>query len=214
MKKILLADDHPIFRAGLRQFLEEDGQNEIIAETGNGKSCISLLEMLNPDVVVLDLAMPEIDGYGVLKWMKTNTPNIVGIIVSMHSSLEFAQKAKELGARAFVAKEDAGQELQNAMITPKGVFYISASVDHGATNKNLVDASSAHDVQRLKQLTPSEQKIFQLVAKNLTSRQIGEKLGLSHRTIQTHRQKMVQKLELSGSNQLLEFAIRHEGTSF
>ncbi len=209
MKKVVLADDHPIFRAGLRQILEEDARFEIVAETGNGDSCITILEMLKPEIVILDLAMPGIDGYGVLKWIRTHAPGMVGVILSMHSSRNFATKAKELGARAFVAKEDAGQELQNALMTPVGVFYMSASVGGQRAPVVKVDDEAIESKDLIKQLTPREHSIFNLVGDNLTSRQIGLELGVSHRTVQTHRQKIVSKLGLSGPNQLLEFAIRH-----
>ncbi len=207
MKKVILADDHPISRAGLRQILEEEGGYDIVAETGNGKSCISIIEMLMPDIVILDLAMPGMDGYEVLTWMKTNASAAIGIILSMHSSRSYATKAKDLGARAFIAKEDAGQELHNALLTPNGVFYLSASVGNGGRIAGLPGVM-ADERGRLDTLTPTEKRVFDLVGQSFTSRQIGEALGISHRTVQTHRQRMVQKLGLQGPNSLLEFAIR------
>ncbi len=207
MKRVILADDHPIFRAGLRMILEEQGGYEIIAEAGNGESCISTMEILAPDIAILDLAMPGIDGYEVLAWMGANAPATMGIILSMHSSRNYAMRAKDLGARAFIAKEDAGQELHNALQTPKGVFYLSASV---GKNGQLVEPSDNAEDERdkLDTLTPAEMRVFELVGRSFTSRQIGDELGVSHRTVQTHRQRIVQKLGLNGANSLLEFAIR------
>ena len=207
-KKVVLADDHPIYRAGLRQILEEEGGYEIVAEAGNGASCVAILKMLNPEIVILDLAMPEIDGYGVLEWMQVNLPTAVSVILSMHSSQGYATKAKMLGARAFIAKEDAAQELHNALITPPGVFYLSASV--GRSNIQIEQPGELNPaIELIETLTPAESNILTMVGQSMTSRQIGEKLNLSHRTVQTHRQHIVQKLELHGSNSLLEFAIRH-----
>lgn len=211
MKKVLLADDHPIFRAGLRQVIEEEKGYEIVAETGNGESCISIIEMLKPDIVILDLAMPGMNGYDVLSWMKIHTPTTIGIILSMHSTRNYATRAKDLGARAFIAKEDAGQELHHALLTPKGVFYLSASVGNNGMTIGFPD-ETLEEQDRLDTLTPAEKRVFDLVGRSFTSRQIGEELGISHRTVQTHRQRIVQKLGLNGTNSLLEFALFHRET--
>ncbi len=213
VRKVLIADDHPIFRAGLRQLVEEEKGYEVIAEAGDGSACIAVLEIIKPDLVVLDLAMPGIDGYGVLNWIKENAPDVIAIIISMHSSRGFATKAKELGARAFIAKEDSANELHNAFLTPKGVFYLSASV--GGSGSQIIEPGSGNlqveSAMKLESLTPAEFKVFELVGQSLTSRQIGEKLHLSYRTVQTHRQRINQKLDLSGPNSLLQFALRHYG---
>lgn len=211
MKRVLIADDHPIFRSGLRQIIEEEKGYEVIAEAGDGDSCISCLGLTCPDVVVLDLAMPKTDGYGVLEWLEKNMPNVISIVISMHSSRGFAIKAKELGARAFIAKEDAAAELHIALQTPKGVFYLSGSVGGaklppGEPGKLTEDNSEA--LALLETLTPSERNIFDMVGKSMTSREIGEELGLSYRTIQTHRQHINQKLNLQGPNSLLQFALK------
>lgn len=153
------------------------------------------------------------DGYGVLDWIGHNMPAITVVIISMHSSTAFAKRAKELGARAFVAKEDAANEIHNALLTPPGIFYMSASV--GVKNRTLVE-SSAEDEQagpasrRLHTLTRAEHRVLEMVAQSLTSREIAARLGLSYRTVQTHRQRINQKLGLKGPNALLQFALRHQ----
>lgn len=209
MKRVLIADDHPVFRAGLRQIIEDEGY-EVIAEAGNGNSCITNLEIIKPDIVTLDLALPDIDGYDVLKWIKANAPSTITIIISMHSSHAFASRAKELGARAFVAKEDAAAEINKAFLTPSGTFYLSSSVGGGSTPVAEPEIKSKPQNSKLETLTPAEHRVFDLVGQSLTSRQIGEQLGLSYRTVQTHRQHINQKLGLQGSNTLLEFAIRYK----
>ena len=211
LKKVLIADDHPIFRAGLRQIVEELDGFEVAAEAGDGNSCITCLEIIQPDIVVLDLAMPGTDGYGVLEWLKTNMPQVVAVIISMHSSSGFAAKARVLGARAFVAKEDASAELHNALVTPKSIFYLSASVGDKplmASQPVIESDDDAKIISKLELLTPAERNVFDLVGLALTSRQIGEQLSLSFRTIQTHRQHINQKLNISGPNALLQYATR------
>lgn len=207
MRDILIADDHPIFRAGLRQIIEDEGYR-VVAEAGDGKSCISSAEITKPDVVILDLAMPVMDGYEVLRWLDGNLPNTIAIIVSMHSSKAYAKKAKELGARAFVAKEDAASEIQNALITPAGVFYLSASV--GGNRKPAPELTDPlPSSTNLDSLTVAERRIFELVGRSLTSHQIATRLNVSHRTVQTHRSNISRKLEVTGHNGLYDLAITH-----
>lgn len=207
MKDILIADDHPIFRAGLRKIIEDEGYR-VVAEAGDGRSCISSAEIIKPDVVILDLAMPGIDGYEVLRWLSNNLPNTTVIIVSMHSSTAYAKKAKELGARAFVAKEDAASEIQNALITPSGVFYLSASV--GGTHNPKPDLDDRRTVTvDLDVLTVSERRVFDLVGQSLTSHQIAQRLNISHRTVQTHRSNISRKLGVKGHNGLYDLAMTH-----
>lgn len=208
MKTALIADDHPIFRAGLRQIVEEAGY-QIVAEAGDGATCISSCDITNPDVVVLDLAMPSMDGYAVLERLNKSHQDTIVVVVSMHSSKAYATRAKELGARAFVAKEDAASEIQHALATPSGVFYISASVG-GDRMPNPELASRNDHFDKFHSLTRTELKVFELVGKSMTSRQIADQLGLSHRTIQTHRANISRKLGVSGPNKLLELAIRHQ----
>ena len=200
MKDILIADDHPIFRAGLRQIIEEEGYR-IVAEAGDGKTCISSAEITKPHVVILDLAMPELDGYEVLRWIRKNLPDTIVIIVSMHSSNAYAKKAKELGARAFVAKEDAASEIHDALITPPGIFYRSASVGGRRQLQPELDQTQPPAVD-LGILTQAERRIFDLVGRSLTSQQIAERLNVSHRTVQTHRANISAKLGARGHNGL------------
>ena len=208
MKRVVIADDHPIFRAGLRRIVEEDG-HEVVAEASDGNSCITSLEITRPDVVVLDLAMPGVDGYQVLEWARDNMPSLIAVIISMHSSRAFATKARELGARAFVAKEDASDEIHKALLTPKGVFYLSASV--GGKGLPVPDPTSEarEDGPDVGTLTPAERRVFDLVGQSLTSREIGKRLNLSYRTVQTHRQRINQKLGLAGPNSLVRFALQY-----
>lgn len=207
MKDILIADDHPIFRAGLRQIIEDEGYR-IVAEAGDGKTCISSAEITRPDVVILDLAMPELNGYDVLKWLRKNLPDTIAIIVSMHSSNAYAKKAKELGARAFVAKEDAASEIHNALITPPGVFYLSASVGGRHQLDPGLDSAKSPTVN-LDSLTQAERRIFELVGQSLTSQQIADRLNVSHRTVQTHRANISNKLGATGHNGLYDMAVAH-----
>ncbi len=205
MKDVIIADDHPIFRAGLRQIVEDEGYR-VVAEASDGMTCTSSAEITHPDIVILDLAMPGMDGYDVLAWLRKNQPDAIAVVVSMHSSKVFAQKAKELGARAFVAKEDAASEIYNALTTPAGVFYLSASV--GGDKQMAPEISDTESIDiKLLALTKAERRIFEMVGQSLTNHKIAERLNVSHRTVQTHRTNISKKLDLTGHNRLYELAI-------
>ena len=210
MKTVMIADDHPIFRAGLRQIVEAEGY-QVVAEAGDGETCISSAKMCEPDVVIIDLAMPGMDGYKTLNWLVENLPDTVCVVVSMHSSNVFAKKAKEMGARAFVAKEDAATEIRNALITPKGVFYLSASVGRGSAGAPNLETRE-EEKHGIHLLTPTEMTVLRLVGKSKTSKEIGEEMGISYRTVHTHRQRISEKLGLEGPNNLLIFALQRQNT--
>ena len=207
-RTVILADDHPVFRIGIREVVSSMPGYTVVGEAGNGRTCVTMIETLQPDLAVIDLAMPELDGYGVLQHLQRVGSRTGAIIVSMHSSNRFAQRARELGARAFIAKEDAAIELANGLEVPEGGFYLSSSV--GGVSASLQppgdEAAALIDA-----LTPAERRVFELVGQSLTSREIGEQLNLSHRTVQTHRQNMALKLGLSGPNKLFELAVRWIG---
>ncbi len=207
MNKVMIADDHPIFRAGLRQIVEAEGY-QVVAEAGDGESCINSAIMCEPDVVIVDLAMPGMNGYQTIGWMSENLPDTVCVVVSMYSSRIFAEKAKSAGARAFVAKEDAATEIRNALLTPKGVFYLSASVGRGAASVPNLETSESEQ-HNLQLLTPTEATVLQLVGKSMSSKEIAEELGISHRTVHTHRRRISEKLGLRGPNNLLKFALQN-----
>ena len=110
------------------KLIEKNGEYKVVAESSDGASCVASIQMTKPDILILDLSMPHMDGYEVLEWVGIHCPDLPCIIISMYSSRAFAMKAKRNGARAFIAKEDATSEIHNALLAPKNRFYLSASV--------------------------------------------------------------------------------------
>lgn len=209
-KTILLADDHPIFRAGVRRTIEEWGPCEVVAEAGDGETCIMEIERLRPDILIADLAMPKRDGLAVLDWVAGNRPETACVVLSMHTDRAFVRQAEEKGARAFIAKEDAAGELIAALDALDGPFYLSRSAGGRGTPVERLRADMG-DLAKIGSLTPAEREILRLVSDSLTSKAIADRLGISYRTVQNHRQHIVSKLGLKGANKLLEFAVRHRG---
>lgn len=211
---VLLADDHPLFRAGLRHVLEEHADMRVVAEARDGDACIAQIELLRPDAVVLDLALPVRSGFDVIEWTRLHMPRVACVVMSMHADKAFVQRARQCGARGFVAKEDAADEVVRALRQSDGPFYLSGSAGRsGAVAPPRMDPFDDEDASArgaLRTLTPAERRVLALIAKSLTTREIAGRLHLSQNTVQAHRYNIARKLGLSGANRLIEFAIRHE----
>lgn len=179
----------------------------MIGEVSDGETCIVQAELLRPDILVADLSMPPMDGFEVARWVRRHLPTSQTIILSMYSGKEFVAESREAGARAFVSKEDAGSELI-AALDHTSDFYMSSSAGR-AEPTTLAPAAEDIPKQMLPGLSRAEMNVLKSVAQSKTSREISEILGISIRTVQTHRRNICEKLELRGSNSLLQFAIRN-----
>lgn len=202
-----MADNHPIFRAGIRALIEEQSDLKVVGEVADGETCIVQAGLLRPDILITDLSMPQRDGFDVARWAAADAPDISTIILSMYSGGEFVAEARKLGVRAFVSKEDAGAELL-AALKLEVPFYMSSSAGR-AESDTSIPATSQSPKEILSGLSHSEINILRLVAQSKTSREISEIQGISERTVHTHRQNICTKLDLRGANSLMQFAIRN-----
>ncbi|MEZ5739326.1 MAG: response regulator [Burkholderiaceae bacterium] len=207
VERVLICDDHPLFRVGLRTALERIDNVCVIEETSDGEACVEALQRHRPDILLLDLALPGRDGFSVLEWAHGEQPALRIIVLSMHSERAFADRARALGASAFIAKEDAMSEISTALIQPVGGFYASESV--AAQPGDPDHQAEAELGARLQTLSPTERKVMSLLARSLTSREMAEQLGSSYRTVQTHRAHIAEKLGVQGVNRLIDIAIRY-----
>lgn len=201
---IILADDHPGFLAGLVQYFKARPDFTEVIETGDGKSCLEQLTYNEYSWAVIDLSMPGKTGFEVLEALLERNCNTKVIIMSMHADQAYADRARDLGAVAFIAKEDAISELDKALNCQEGDFYTSGSV--GRATLNLLAEQST---EKLDELTSTERRVLKLLAQGLTSKEIGEHFCISVRTVQAHRRNMMDKLDLRGPNRLMEFAVRN-----
>ncbi len=206
-QRVLICDDHPLFRVGLRAALAEHPAFEVVGEAADGRDCLAMLRSLEPDVLLLDLTLREVGGYEVLAWARAHQPALRILVLSMHSEPAFAERARKLGAAGFIAKEDALTEIHTALEHPPDAFYASASVKI-APRSARTTALAGFD-ERLLALSPTERRVMGLLSQSLTSREIAEHLGISLRTVQTHRANIADKLEVHGVNRLMELAIRY-----
>ena len=206
---IVLADDHPIIRQGLRQLIEREAGWRVVAEAEDGQTALAHIEAHAPDVAVLDLEMPELDGFEVARRARATSAAVKIIILTLHKDALHFQRAKELGVRGYLVKEGAATEVFDCLRTViKGGEYVSpalASLLLAAGRRAAAQPSSA-----LAELTPTERRILLSLAGLKTTKEIAAELGISPRTVDNHRAHICAKLNLQGVHALTRFALQHE----
>lgn len=206
--KILIADDHPIFRQGVRNLVEQYQGMSVVAEANDGQSAIRLINFHQPDIVIVDLFMPNTDGLGVVQWSAENCPHTSCIILTMLTDEAFIDKALTMGAKGYLFKEDAYDQLFNCLQAVRdGNTYVSPSLASPAILQSPIDGAI---IGQLNQLTDTQLELLQWLSDFKTSREIADLMNISHRTVQNHRLNICTILGVQGSGKLLEFAVRHE----
>lgn len=213
--KIIMADDHPIFRSGLRQIIEEDGNIEILGEADNGITAIELIEKHKPDVVLLDIDMPGKTGLEVLREMKNPRLHTLGkskiIFLTVYADEDIYDEAMELGISGYVLKDSAISDIVECIYKVNGgKYYISPSVSNFLISKKERARKFEHKGPSLDNLTKAELIILKLISESKTSREIASMLDISFKTVENHRTNISNKLNLKGSNSLIAFAIENK----
>ena len=208
--RVVIADDHPIVRQGLREMIEADPRMKVVAEAGDGVAALAQIERLRPDVAVLDIDMPEQDGFSVATAIKDRKLPVAVIFLTIHREEELFQAALDIGVKGYVLKDSAVTDiLAGIKAVAAGQPYISPSLSAYLLNRSGRAAALAREKPGLETLTPTERRILKLIADDKTSKEIGEELFISHRTVETHRTNISRKLDLHGSLALIKFAIAH-----
>jgi len=204
--KIILVDDHQMFRDGVKSVLSDEENIDIVGEVGNGKDLFKLLESTRPDLIITDISMPDISGIEVAKSISENYSDIKILILSMHSNEEFITKALSVGANGYLPKDTAMSELLEAIHTIyKGENYFNKEISDTIL-KSLRNKSQKNEG---KSLTNREKEIIELVVEGLTNKEIAEKLFISIRTVDSHKNNIMQKLNLKSSIELVKYAIKN-----
>jgi DNA-binding NarL/FixJ family response regulator len=205
--RILLADDHALFRAGIRSLLQNLGDMQIVAEAQNGREALQLVETLQPDLLLIDIGMPELNGLEVAERVTKDFSHVRVIILSMHATAEYARRAVRAGAAGYILKGASTAELDLAVRSvARGETYLSPAVS------KLVVADYARRVKAesssLEQLTPRQREILQLIAEGHTTQQIAQKLEISTKTAEMHRAQLMERLDIHDIAGLVRYAIR------
>lgn len=207
--KVLLADDHAVVRDGLRALLEASSEVEVIGDAANGRQAVELVGELNPDIVIMDISMPELNGIDAARQILGTSPQVGVIILSMLGTSDHIFTALQAGVKGFLLKESAGREVMEAVRSVHGgETYFSRPI----TSTLITDYLQARrDTQTgtLESLSARENEILCMVVEGKTSAEIGDILHLSPKTVETYRSRMMQKLGISDLPQLFKFAIKH-----
>ena len=205
--RLLLADDHTLMRQGLRKILEGRADWEVVSEAGDGRSAVKLALELHPDVVVLDIGMPLLNGIEVTRQIARRLPKTGVLILSMHADEAYVTQALKAGARGYLLKDSAGTELIQAVeAVAAGKSYFSPSVAKVMLDDYVHGPSDA--VDRYDALSEREREILQLVAEGHSSKEIAEMLSVSPSTVETHRTHILQKVGVHSTAELVLFAVR------
>lgn len=209
--RLLIADDHPLLRAGLRQVIETDARLQIVAEAADGATALERLVETQPDVAVLDIEMPQLTGFALLREMRAQRLATAVVFLTMYRDEEMFNEALDLGALGYVLKDSATTDIVAAIkAAAAGQPYISPAISAFLFNRATRANNFVRQLPGLNDLTPTERRVLKLIAENNTSKEIAAELFISYRTVENHRANICQKLNLKGSHSLLKFAFDHK----
>ncbi|HSU61509.1 MAG TPA: response regulator transcription factor [Bryobacteraceae bacterium] len=203
--KVLLADDHTIVRQGLKLILSGNADFEVVGEAANGREAVELAQKLKPDVVLMDVAMPEWNGIEATRKMVADNPRARVLVLSMHKEAIYVREILRAGARGYILKDAVDTELLNAVRSvAHGDGYISPAVSGALLNDYRQNITDPLDL-----LSSRERQVLQFIAEGQTNKEIATRLNLSVYTVDSHRGKIMEKLNLHSTGELVRFAVKH-----
>lgn len=208
--RVVIADDHPIFRQGLSATIEKDKNISVVGEAENGKVAIDLVESLDPDVVVLDIDMPIKDGIEAARELKATNVQTKVVFLTMHKDTSILRSMRSLGVKGYVLKDSALSEIVRCISTVMaGDIYLSPGLNDVILDN--VEPKRHFDISSLiNLLSQAERNVLKLVTDSKTSREIAAELFITIRTVETHRYNICSKLDLNGPNAIFKFALQHK----
>jgi DNA-binding NarL/FixJ family response regulator len=204
--KVLLADDHGVLRDGVQRLLEAHSDIEVVAMVNDGREAVAKAAQLQPDVVVMDITMPGLSGIDATRAMTEKVPKVGVVMLSMHSTVELVRQALLAGARGYLLKESAGREVEKAVrAVAAGRRFLGAGI------ADKIAAEFPYEIKRsdIDYLTPREREVLRLVVEGRSSAEAAVILGLSPRSVDTYRARLMDKLKIEDLPSLVKFAIRH-----
>lgn len=207
--KIIIADDHPIFTQGVSQILSTKENLQLVGQASDGKSALELIRKMEPDIAILDVQMPIMDGFEVAKFVRSENINTKIIFLTMFNEEAFIRKVFELGIKGYILKESAVIDILKCIdAVSAGSYYLSPQVSHFLLNTNGNEKASGKG-----DLTQSEKRILTLIGQGKSSKEIAEELFISIKTVENHRSNICKKLNITGNSALLKYALKTTGHS-
>jgi DNA-binding NarL/FixJ family response regulator len=205
--RVVLADDHHLVRAGFRALIQSLAGFEVVAEAGNGREAVQQVEKFQPDLVLMDIMMPELDGLGAAVQVAAVSPKTRVVILSMNSHADSVLSAMRAGAAGYLLKDVSPAELELALRSvARGQTYLSPAASRHVITGYVRGTSAA--ATPLERLTPRQREVLQLVAQGSTTKEVARKLKISVKTAETHRSQLMQELDIHDIAGLVRFAIR------
>ena len=203
--RILLADDHAVVRQGVRMILAAHPDMEIVGEAGNGREAVELAERLKPEVVVMDVSMPELNGIEATRRLAASTPHTRVLALSMHKDSVYVREILRAGARGYLLKDSVAADLVSAVrAVASGEGYLSPQVSNA-----VLDDYRRHVTNPIDMLTSREREVLQMLAEGKTNKEIAGVLNLSAYTVEAHRGRIMEKLNVHTIADLVRFAVRN-----
>lgn len=204
---VMITDDHSMIREGLKQLLELEGDFKVIAEASDGAECIEKLENITPDVLLLDINMPNMNGLEVLQKMKEMKMNVKVLVLTIHSEIEYLLKAVDIGVNGYLLKDSESAELKKAILAVmNGENYIQPSLIP-VLNSKMIDRDK--DTIKIESLTRRELEVLKNLSIGMYNKEIAEKLDISERTVKNHISNIFKKIDVTDRTQAAVFAIRN-----
>lgn len=212
--RVFLADDHAVVREGLRLLIEANGDIVVVGEAADGRETVRLVKHLQPDVVVMDITMPELNGIDAARRIREASDSTEIVVLSMHASTEYISQALRAGAKGYLLKESAGKEVAKAIrAAHAGKRYLSRHITETVVDDYIHKFETLTDVNPVERLSSREREILQLIVEGKSNPEIAKGLSLSIKTVETYRSRLMDKLGIKDLPGLVKFAIRHGLTS-
>ena len=210
-KKLIIVDDHPMFREGLKSIIAQNPELEVIGETGEGKAALKMAKNLQPDLVLMDISLPDMSGIDLSSAIKRILPETRILMISMHAKIDYITAAFQAGAKGYVVKDaPSGKILQAVELVSRGEYFLDASVARqvverlaGLPGNQIKIADAAYE-----SLTRREQEILRLIAEGQSSKEIADRLSISPKTVENHRTNIMAKLDLHSTMEMVRYAAK------
>lgn len=210
-KSIFIIDDHPLFREGLKAIIRHDARFEVIGEAGNAREGLRAAKRLQPDLILLDISLPDQNGIQLTRELRIRLPDTRILIVSMHSKIDYIAEAFQAGATGYVVKESAAERLIKGLeYVLRGDYFLDSSVSQQVVKRLMASPAKEEKISDVGYgtLSPREQEVMRLLAEGLSRKEIAKKLFISPKTVENHRTNIMNKLDLHSTMDLIRYSAK------